>query len=186
MVSSQKRSGSNLTWVKAHNLQTILMGLLEEGQISRAGLAKRTSLSSAAVTNLVNELIRLGIIAEVKPKASDIEGKRAVGRPQRMLQLLPRARYAIGVHIGIGLFRVAITDLHAELVDNSIVKFDKESPASDILEQIASEIESLVSKAAIDRERILGVGVGASAEGRSTDGQKQDKHQLVFIHVLVE
>jgi len=162
MVSSQKRSGSNLTWVKAHNLQTILMGLLEEGQISRAGLAKRTSLSSAAVTNLVNELIRLGIIAEVKPKASDIEGKRAVGRPQRMLQLLPRARYAIGVHIGIGLFRVAITDLHAELVDNSIVKFDKESPASDILEQIASEIESLVSKAAIDRERILGVGVGAS------------------------
>ncbi len=158
----QKRSGSNLTWVKAHNLQAILMGLLEEGQISRAGLAKRTSLSSAAVTNLVNELIKLGIIAEVKQDVSDTEEKRAVGRPQRMLQLLPRARYAIGVHIGIGLFRVAITDLHAELIDNSIVKFDRETPTTDVLEKIASEIESLVAKAAIDSERILGVGVGAS------------------------
>jgi glucokinase-like ROK family protein len=161
-MSPQKHSGSNLIWVKAHNLQAILMGLLVEGQISRAGLAKRTSLSSAAVTNLANELIDEGIIAEVKPTASDMEEKRVVGRPQRMLQLIPRARYAIGVHIGIGLFRVAITDLYAEIIDNHIVGFDQETPALDVLEQIASEIESLIAETAIDPERILGVGVGAS------------------------
>jgi len=158
----QKRSGSNLAWVKSHNLQAILMGLHEEGQISRAGLAKRTSLSSAAVTNLVNELIDDGIIAEVEPTSSDVDEKRAVGRPQRMLELIPRARYAIGVHIGIGLFRVAITDLHAEIVDNRIVKFQLETPALDVLRQIASEVKSLIADAAIEHERILGVGVGAS------------------------
>ena len=158
----QKRSGSNLIQVKAHNLQAILMGLLEEGQISRAGLARRISLSSAAVTNLVNELIELGIVAEVKPTTSATEEKRAVGRPRRMLQLIPHARYAIGVHIGVGLFRVAITNLYAEIVDNRIVKFERETPASDVLGQIASEIKSLIADTGVDPERVLGVGVGAS------------------------
>jgi predicted NBD/HSP70 family sugar kinase len=155
-------SGSNLTQVKIHNLQAMLMSLLYNGEISRAEIAKRTSLSSATITNLASELIDQKIITEVEPGTSEKAKKRAVGRPQRMLRLIPDARYAIGVHIGVGLFRVAITNLHAEIINNSIVKFEQDTSALDVLTQITTEIESLIEDAAIDRKRILGVGVGAS------------------------
>jgi predicted NBD/HSP70 family sugar kinase len=161
-MKSSLISGSNITKVKTHNLQAMLMSLLYEGEISRAEIAKRTSLSSATITNLASELINQKIIAEIEPGTSDAESKRAVGRPQRMLRLIPNARYAVGVHIGVGLFRVAVTNLKDEIIDNSIVKFDIESSASDILAQIATEIDNLIANTAIDRGLVLGVGVGAS------------------------
>ena len=155
-------SGSNITKVKTHNLQAMLISLLYEGEISRAEIAKRTSLSSATITNLANELIDKKIISEVSPTTSEAEGKREVGRPQRMLRIIPTARYAIGVHIGVGLFRVAITNLHAEIIDNRIVMFEGESSALNVLAQIAIEIDGLITDTAIDRKKILGIGVGAS------------------------
>ena len=159
---TQQFSGRNLNRVKSHNLQAILMSLLYENQISRAGLAKRTSLSSATVTNLANELLAQGIITEIEPQVSEAETKRAVGRPRRMLRLVPNARYAVGVHIGVGLFRIALTNLHADIIDNRILEFESATPASEVLEKIASEIEDLLLEMAIDRSRILGIGVGAS------------------------
>jgi len=155
-------SGSNITKVKTHNLQAMLISLLYEGEISRAEIAKRTSLSSATITNLANELIDKKIISEVSPTTSEAEGKREVGRPQRMLRIIPTARYAIGVHIGVGLFRVAITNLHAEIIDNRIVMFEGKSSALNVLAQIAVEIDGLIADTAIDRKKILGVGIGAS------------------------
>lgn len=155
-------SGSNLIKVKTHNLQAILMSLLYEGEISRAEIAKRTSLSSATITNLANELIDQKIITELRPSASKPQNKRKVGRPQKKLRLIPDARYAVGVHIGIGLFRVAITNLYAEPIENEIVHFDLGSTAEDVLTQISQEIEQVIQLSAVDRTRILGVGVGAS------------------------
>ncbi|MGD9093365.1 MAG: ROK family transcriptional regulator [Anaerolineales bacterium] len=161
-MNTPRFSGSNINLVKTHNQQAILMSLLYEGEISRAEIANRTSLSSATVTNLANELIGQGIITELEPTILALESKRAVGRPRRMLRLIPGARYAIGVHIGVGLFRVAITNLHAEIVDNSIVEYTLKSPPSEVLGKIAAEIDDLLTDTAIDRQRVLGVGVGAS------------------------
>jgi len=155
-------SGSNITKVKTHNLQAMLISLLYEGEISRAEIAKRTSLSSATITNLANELINQKIIEEIEPTTQEAVSKRSVGRPQRMLRLIPNARYAVGVHIGVGLFRVAVTNLKDEIIDNSIVDYDVESSALDILAEISAEIEDLIRVTSIDRGLILGIGVGAS------------------------
>ncbi len=161
-MPTQRISGSNLNRVKAHNLQAILMSLLYENQLSRAGLAKLTSLSSATVTNLANELIEQGIITEIEPPVTEPENKRGVGRPRRMLRLVPDARYAIGVHIGIGLYRVAITNLHTNFIDNRIVEFERKAPASEVLDNIAATIEELLQATEINRWNILAIGVGAS------------------------
>ncbi len=155
-------AGSNISKVKTHNLQALLMSLLYEGEISRSQLARRTSLSSATITNLATELIKDKIITEVSSAKRGSKNKRGVGRPQRKLRLIPDARYAIGVHIGVGLFRIAITNLFAEIIDNRIVEFAIDSPPEMVLEQIALEIESLIDATGIDPQRILGIGVGAS------------------------
>lgn len=159
-MPSQRFQGSNINIVRSHNIQAVLMSLLHKGQISRAGLAKQTSLSSPTITNLTSELLKAGIIKQASPKR--VNTKRRVGRPRTMLKLVPTARYAIGVHIGVGLLRVAITDLYARIVNNKIIEYNVEIPAEAVLNQIVAAIGDVIRESSIDTKHILGIGVGAS------------------------
>jgi len=160
MTQVKNLLGSNLNLVKSHNMQAILLSLLHEGQVSRVELAENLSLSNTTITNLTSELIEQGIILEIHGENPEID--RPVGRPRRMLQLEPSARYAIGVHIGVGIFRVTITNLCAEIIASEISKFNPDTPPHEVLEAITLTIESIISTTTIDRQRIIGVGVGAS------------------------
>ena len=153
-------TGSNINLVKNHNLRAIMLSLLHAGQLSRVELAERTSLSSTTITNLTSELLEGGIVVEEPTERS--EDPRRVGRPRTMLRLVPEARVAVGVHIGVGLFRVALTNLFAEMIQNEIHTFSVEAPAEEVLGQIAAAIEGVIAAAGVDRSRIIGVGVGAS------------------------
>ena len=79
-----------------------------------------------------------------------------------MLRLVPSARYAVGVHIGVGIFRVAITNLIAEIIYNEIATFDLTSPPDTVIKDIVRLIDVVIRKSKIDRDRVIGVGVGAS------------------------
>ena len=160
MTKSNRLLGSNINLVKSHNIRAILLSLLQDGQISRVELAEKLSLSNTTITNLISELLDQGIIIEEKIEAT--EKHRRVGRPRRMLRLVPSARYAIGVHIGVGLFRVAITDLFAQIISSEIGNFDLTTSPDDVINNIVQLIEELVIKSEVERERVIGVGVGAS------------------------
>ena len=152
--------GSNINLVKSHNLRAILLSLLHDSHASRAELAEKLSLSNTTITNLTAELLDQGLIVEEHVEAS--EKRRSVGRPRRMLRLDPSARYAIGVHIGVGLFRVAITNLFAEIICSEIGTFDLATPTEDVINVIAQLIKDTINECNIERENVIGVGVGAS------------------------
>lgn len=152
--------GSNINLVKAHNLQAILLSLLHEGELSRVELAKRTYLSSTTITNLIAELIEAQIVKE--NHSLDVPTIRSVGRPRTSISLVPDARFAIGIHIGIGLFRVALANLSDEVIASSIGYFNFSDSPEQVLEQMAQMVEKLVSEKQIEPEKIIGVGVGAS------------------------
>jgi glucokinase-like ROK family protein len=152
--------GSNINLVKSHNLRAILLSLLYEGQVSRVELAEKTSLSTTTITNLTGELLEQGIIVE--ESSPEVEARRRVGRPRTMLQLEPDARYAVGIHIGVGIFRIAVANLCAAIIHNCISSFDLSTPAEAVLDQITAATNELIVESGIARRRILGVGVGAS------------------------
>ncbi len=160
MKESPTFPGSNITLVKSHNLRAILLSFLHNEHISRIQLARQTNLSSTTITNLISELIDQGIVIEEGIESHTDE--RRVGRPPTALRLVPDARYAVGVHIGIGVVRIAIADLYAKLIHNQIFSFDVHTPAEIVLARIASEIRSEIQESGITPNRILGVGVGAS------------------------
>jgi glucokinase-like ROK family protein len=156
-------SGSNISLVKKHNLHAILLTFLHNRSISRVQLAKQTSLSSTTITNLTAELIEHGIIVDTDVDARVVgQPRRRVGRPRRMLRLVADARYVVGVHIGIGIFRVAITNLHAEIMCSQMYHFHVDQPALEVLDEIVRLIQTTIVEAQIDNNLILGVGVGAS------------------------
>lgn len=152
--------GSNINLVKTHNQQAILLSLLHEQGLSRVQLAERTSLSTTTITNLVAELLAQGLVSETDDSPVNI--RRGVGRPRTGLRLVPEARYALGVHIGIGLFRVGLTDLHARLLCSRIEDFSLSSPPETVLEAISRAVQDILDESAVARERLLGLGVGAS------------------------
>ena len=163
-MSRSPFAGSNILGVKKHNLRAVLLTFLHSGAISRVQLAEQTSLSNTTITNLTAELIEQGIIVERGAPSSIAASKtrRSVGRPRRMLQLVPNARYVVGVHIGIGMFRVAITDLYTEIIHNKMSSFPVDQPAYEVLDDIATLAQEAIDESGIAPYLILGMGVGAS------------------------
>jgi predicted NBD/HSP70 family sugar kinase len=123
-------------------------------------LAEKLSLSNTTITNIISELLDQGIVTEERLETA--EKRKRVGRPRRMLRLDPDARYAVGVHIGVGLFRVAITNLFAEILYNEIATFELTSPPEEVITAIVRLIETAIEHSNIERKRVIGVGVGAS------------------------
>lgn len=153
--------GSNINLVKQHNLQAILLNLLYEPVLSRVQLARRLNLSNTTITNLIAELIHQGIVSEIND-GPEKDALRPVGRPRTSIYLEPNTRYVIGIHIGIGIFRVGLANLRAEIACNHTQHFDTSSLAGEVLDLIETLTVNMLNECGIGRERILGIGVGAS------------------------
>ncbi len=160
MTKSKYRSGSNANLLKSHNLKAVLHSFLYNQYVSRAELAQNTLLSSTTITNLTAEMLEEGIIVEESIENSG--EKRQVGRPRTMLSLNPEARYSIGVHIGIGTIRVALTDLYANIKFSHHDPFEVDDDPHAVMERIGNSILQLIENNTIDRKLLIGVGIGAS------------------------
>lgn len=162
-LASGTLAGSNINHVKAHNLRAVLLNLLHNGSISRVQLAEQTALSNTTITNITAALLAQGVIVEEATAVpNNGQTRRRVGRPRRMLSLLPNARYVVGVHVGIGIYRVAITNLFAEIIHTDTVHFPIDTPTDTVLADMAAAIEAAVIACGIDPQDLLGVGVGLS------------------------
>ncbi len=159
MISGPSFAGSNISIVKAHNLQTILRTLLHHGAVSRVQMAQLTGLSTTTVTNLVAELVEQRIVAEDERESKQSGG---VGRPRIPLRLVPSARFSVGVHIGVGNIRVAVTDLFGQLQNYLDMSHEPYAPAEEVLYRVTDLVEEIIAGTGVNRERLVGVGVGAS------------------------
>ena len=166
----QDFQGSNIYFVKQHNLRVILHSLLNEPSLSRVQLARKTNLSNTTITKIISELINQGIVFEDEDNKVEDRGLRPVGRPRTKIRIEPNARFVIGIHIGVGIFRVAVANLQDELLANQQRQFDIEAPASQVLVRIAEIVESLIYTSKIEHSKILGVGIGASGLVESSSG----------------
>ena len=155
-------TGSNVNLMKLHNLQAVLMSLLHDRSISRTRLAQKTHLSNSTISNLISELIEQGIVSEDVPAEPTNDELRPVGRPSANVRLEPNSHMVVGVHIGIGVFRVALVNLVGEPLSNQMGNFQVDEPAEAVMSQISAAVDNLIATSDCERSRILGVGVGAS------------------------
>jgi len=157
MSYQQMALGTNNSNVKSRNLSAILLTLLLRENVSRVHLAPQLGVSTATITNLVSELIDMGLVVEEGFVKSE-----GVGRPQRTLKLVTSARYAIGVHINVGTVHINLTDLASNPITTYTFEHDVNAPWQSVLDQIIDNINQLVNKADIPHETIVGVGIAAS------------------------
>jgi glucokinase-like ROK family protein len=160
MASPKRLVGSNISKVKSHNMRAVLSVLRQHDYASRAYLAELTGLSTTTISNLVSELLEQGIVTEEGVIKS--APRQGAGRPRTSLRLVPEARHAVGLHIGVGHIRVAVADLRANLLNYLSLDHALDRPSREVLLDAAALVDEALSQSGVDRGKVVGVGVGAS------------------------
>lgn len=148
---------SNVRDLRRSNRSVVLSALYFSGPLTRQDLSRVTGLSGATVSNVVSQLIEFGAVVEAG--ALDSEG----GRPRILLRVNPTRGYAVGVSLGpkrlmAGIFDLSLRELCR--VDRAL-RADSHDPAESA-RLILAVTEQVVATAGIDRQALLGVGVGVS------------------------
>ncbi|TKG97220.1 ROK family transcriptional regulator [Puteibacter caeruleilacunae] len=128
-------------------------------------ICKEVRLSVPTGTKLVNELIDEKFIVE----AGKIETEN--GRRPVVYKVNPQCGYIIGVEILLKRLSVSVFDIemHEVYVDRD-KSFILEN-TSDCLEYVINFLEKSIHSSAIQREKILGVGVGITGRVNSISGE---------------
>jgi glucokinase-like ROK family protein len=151
-------SGS-LRSLRELNRGRVIDALRDRGTASRAELARATGLSRSTVSSIVSDLIESGMLTE-QSEATGVAHGEAGGRPPVLLSLNPSAGLAVGVDFGHTHLRVAVSDLSHEVLAETWRELDVDHSADEGLDAAAELVDMVLKEAKVDRERVLGVGMG--------------------------
>jgi predicted NBD/HSP70 family sugar kinase len=165
---------ASLNELKELNRRGMLEALRQAGSADRAELARRTGLSRATVSALVGDCLASGLIVEESKHAdAQLKGRRAA-----RLRLDPAAATAVGVDFGHRHVWVALADLAATVLVERRVDLDVDADADASLDTAAQLVRDLAAVAGVDRERMLGVGMGVPGPIDRTTGTVQSSSIL--------
>lgn len=101
------KSGTNQEGTSAHNRRVIVEALRLNGALSRADLARATQLTKQAVSNIIEDLERDGLVVALDTV------RKGRGQPSTPYRLVPEGAFAIGLQIDRHLTRAVAVDLLA-------------------------------------------------------------------------
>lgn len=144
--------------IRRHNLGLLLAQIHRHGELTRAQLTKRLSMSRSTIGALVAELTELGLLAERVPSG----GARA-GRPSHVVGPRSDGPYVIAVDVDITHLTIAAVGIGGHVLTRHVVPTQSTPPTPiEVVGQIASAIDLLAS--AVD-SAVGPVGLGISVPG---------------------
>ncbi|MEU6674531.1 ROK family transcriptional regulator [Streptomyces sp. NPDC046925] len=135
--------------MRRRNLSRVMHAVAAHGPLSRAAVATRIGLTRAAVSTLVDELIRSGLLDELGPERP---GNR-VGRPGSALAVSGSGPAGIGAEVGVDHLSVCAVDLRGEVRARAVRQGDNRGRAP---EPVLGELVALVGQV-IDEARRAGL-----------------------------
>jgi predicted NBD/HSP70 family sugar kinase len=138
------------------NRLRLLEVLLLAGAADRAELVRQTGLSRATVSGIVRDSMARGVIVEGDERTA-LSGP---GRRSTRLRLNPAAGAVVGVDYGHRHVRVAVADLASSVVAERRIDLDVDGGPAAALDAGAEIVADLLSEARIERDRVLGIGMG--------------------------
>ena len=137
--------------LKDHNTQLVLRTVFQHPLTNRAEVARQTGLTKTTVSEIIANLLEVGLVEETGV------GSSAGGKPPTLLNPVARARQVICLDLESKEFRGALVDLTGQLENR--INIPAEGLTSEAaLKRVFVLIESLL--AAADTP-ILGIGVGS-------------------------
>ncbi|MET8287500.1 ROK family transcriptional regulator [Streptomyces sp. NPDC051639] len=172
--------------IRTANRYEVLRQIIAKSPTSRQELAAVTGLSLATVATLVGELLDLGMLTEVGFEDS------AGGRPRGLVSVDASGGALIGVDIAETYVRVELFDLALNVLARAAEDMRPgESRPEQVVGQVVTAVESVVSQAGPGGARVLGVGVSVPGQvdrdtGISEYAPNWDWHDVPLRDLLSE
>lgn len=148
----------SLSSLREMNRLRVLEVVRERGAVSRSEIAESTGLARSTVSTLIGEFQRAGLVVEQEEPRSS--GGAQSGRPPVLWSLDPSAGAVLGVQLDHHYVRVAVADLSLGLLAEGMREIDVDHDAVAGVNAAAALSEEVLTEAGVDRERLLGAGIG--------------------------
>ncbi|WP_169405463.1 ROK family transcriptional regulator [Rouxiella aceris] len=146
-------SGTNLEHARAHNRRVVIEAIRLNGELTRAELARLTSLTPQTVSNIASELELAGILSSHLPRR--VGGR---GQPATPLTLNPDSAYSIGIHLDHQSLLVVLVDLTGNVRFRRLLLVQKPQPEP-TLQAILQILQEMRQDIKIDWHKMLGIGI---------------------------
>lgn len=165
MVPSPRRAARKIDGrlMQQVNRAIVLNLVRADPDLSRADIARKTGLSPAAVTGIVEHLLREELLSE---EPAVLTG--AVGRPPLHLSFNPGARVALGIAVDVREVSVALVDLGGGTRGTRRVALPPGVGPDEALKCAAALARQVLREA--PPERMIGVGMAVPGMVRWPDG----------------
>ncbi|TDC86213.1 ROK family transcriptional regulator [Micromonospora sp. KC606] len=141
-------------WASRPKTRGLVLDLIRSARtITRIELAEATGLTGATISEVVRELMGDGLVVEAG------RGAPTGGKPRTLVQLNPLARYSVGIQLERNTCVIVVVDLAGRQVARTSFQGVATMPPEQALPLVASQIDALLATAAVDRDRVLGVGL---------------------------
>ncbi|WP_327693190.1 ROK family transcriptional regulator [Streptomyces sp. NBC_00459] len=145
--------------MRRRNLARVMHTVSAEGPLSRAGVASRIGLTRAAVSTLVDELIRSGLLEELGP-----ERPGRVGRPGSALAVSGRGPAGIGAEVGVDHLAVCAVDLRGVVRARAVRhRANRGRSPEPVIEELTGLVREVISE--VEREGLWPAGLAVAVPG---------------------
>lgn len=144
--------------------------LAAAGPVSRAELARRTSLAPSTVSAVVSALEADGLVVEPPPTAR----VPTMGRPGVLVALHRRAGLALGLDFGKRHLRVALSDLSHALLAERHRALHQDMPAGEAIPLAMRLVGEVLEEIGASRDEVAGVGMGLPGPVHQPTGELGD------------
>lgn len=137
-------------YTKEHNRDLVLKTIFDHQSISRADIARATSLTRTTVSDIVSSLINEGLVSEIGV------GESQGGKNPILLSLEADSRYLIGIDLAQSEFRGAIVNLRGQICKTISTPVDGRC-GDEALALVYQTLDSLLAEGF---RPLVGIGVG--------------------------
>ncbi|WSC96897.1 ROK family transcriptional regulator [Streptomyces sp. NBC_01754] len=135
-----------------------ILELITTGQArTRSGIARLTGLSRSTVSQRLDSLFEADLVREGDVSAS------SRGRPSRSIHLNSAAGAVIAVDIGESRTRVAVTDLHANVLADCVEPLAVGDGPRVLLDRVTATVREVIEEAGVGNKPVAGIGFGLPA-----------------------
>mgnify|MGYP005848403673 FL=1 len=145
-------TGTNLTYTKAYNYRIVFEAIRLNNKITRAEIARETTLTAQTISNIVTRLIDANLIIE----GEKIQDGR--GAPSVALKINPASTFSIGIDFNWDHISGVLVDLAGNIKQQKFISIEDQSP-TDSIEMMASLYNDLIKQSTIDKDKLSGVGI---------------------------
>lgn len=133
------------------NRSAVLGAIRREEPISRARIARLLHLARPTVSEIVSELIDLGLVVETG------QGESRVGRKPTLLELNIEDHLAVGLNLGVTQIEAAVVDLRGAVLATASVPTGASAGEAAVLERMKHTVSRVMSQS--KQDKIVGLGV---------------------------